>query len=167
MPHAPQSYPQTLELIKAEYRIHKWDGRYASYLHLQPVSTYSKARTGQLVVDPNGMAYAHLAGRPLSSKYTAVTKEADNAMTYAAANIHFRDSQKNGRRGHFPAINIGISSGSGNVVSPPNCIARPWGTAPHDPPETSHVTSTSGPDPPHRRAVEEPSHSSHIWIRKW
>lgn len=69
-------------------------------------------------MDPRGIVYVHLAGRPLSATYTSVVERANSLMQEAAATIQFREDQLKGRRGDFHAINVGISSGNGNSVSP-------------------------------------------------
>jgi len=74
-------------------------------------------------MDPHGAVYIHLAGRPLSKRYTDAVEDATTAMDHAASTLPFRDKQKRGRRGDFPAINVGIASGSGNSVRPCRGIA--------------------------------------------
>ena len=80
------------------------------------ISIHAKQRTPTPVTDRKGTAYAHLAGRPLSNSYTVVIKEASKALERAAELARFRKDQVKGRRGLFPAINVGISSGNGNAV---------------------------------------------------
>ncbi|KAF9650372.1 hypothetical protein BDM02DRAFT_1425153 [Thelephora ganbajun] len=78
------------------------------------ISPHREDRTSQLIMDSNETICVHLAGRPLSNAYTAVIERANDAMERAAANINFRENQEKGCRGHFPAISVGISSGTGN-----------------------------------------------------
>lgn len=62
------------------------------------------------------MLYVHLAGRP-GPNFDKVVKEANEAIESAANKMHFRTNQKASRRGPFPTINVGFSSGCGNSVS--------------------------------------------------
>ena len=80
-------------------------------------------RTPQPIVDPNGVAYIHLAGRPASSiDYLNATRSAYSALQTAARDLRFT-ARQNGRhgRGAFPAVTVGISSGNGHSV----CTRRP------------------------------------------
>lgn len=44
MPRLSESYPQTLDLVGAEYSVHKWDGRHVPCLHLRPPLTAKVGR---------------------------------------------------------------------------------------------------------------------------
>lgn len=75
-----------------------------------------KYRTPQPIFDPTGKVYVHLAGRPLSEGYTEVTEGVDKVLAEAAEALHFLHGQRESRRGPFPTISVGITSGNGNSV---------------------------------------------------
>ena len=76
------------------------------------------------------MLYVLLAGRPGPS-FDKVVKEANEAIEDAASKMRFRKKQQRSRRGPFPTINVGFSSGCGNSVSFPNTRIRLTVESPH------------------------------------
>jgi len=60
-------------------------------------------------------------------------------MEKAAANISFRSGQLKNRRGVYPSINVGISSGSGNVVSLLVGPLYPWSIAAYNTLQKPHM----------------------------
>jgi hypothetical protein len=119
-------YPRTLDAVingdplskLKGYRIIEWDGMYVFFSSLARSLPHSGSRTPMPIVDSNGMIYIHLAGRPLSDEFTAVTQKAYDAMDNAAKALKFKDSQRNSRRGPFVSLAVGVSSGNGNSVRP-------------------------------------------------
>jgi len=90
-------------------------------LSLVPSHHYlQQSRTPQPIVDPNGVAYIHLAGRPASStQYLDATRAAYEALQTAAERLKFTPHQKGKHgRGTFAAVTVGISSGNGHSVCP-------------------------------------------------
>lgn len=79
-------------------------------------SAHRGVRAPQPIISPNGTIYAHLAGRPLSNGYMKAIERVNREMASALDEMNVRTSQKKGRRGTFLAVNVGISSGSGNSV---------------------------------------------------
>jgi len=115
----PESEHQpTLGEIRSKgYQIVQWDGR-CVYFPQPGIAPERDLRTPQPIADSKGIIYVHLAGRPLTEKYTSVIERANRCMENAAEILRFRLDQKKGRRGRFNAINLGISSGNGNSVRP-------------------------------------------------
>ena len=64
-----------------------------------------------------GIVYTHLAGCPVSQRYSEVVERANMAMADAAHNMNIQARQCKGPRGEFFSINAGISSGNGNSAS--------------------------------------------------
>ena len=112
------------------------------------------------ITDPDGIIYVHLAGRPLSESYDAVVDGANKAMEEAASDLKFRKDQQQSRRGFFPTINVGMSSGSGNAVSFQNSRIQNL----IKPPETSHVAGAQTSSSPHAKVVRGPQHDSDIGV---
>ena len=73
-------------------------------------------RTPTPIVNSDGMIYLHLAGRPSSQDYTRATQNAYSAMDQVANRLNFQVPEKHSRRGKFVARDVGVSSGTGNVV---------------------------------------------------
>lgn len=83
---------------------------------LAQIFAHPHHRNAWPIVDPQGRIYAHLAGHPHSKTYTEVIQRANEALRKVAGEMRFHANQEKSRRGIFPTVNIGMSSGSGNLV---------------------------------------------------
>ena len=70
------------------------------------------------ITDPKGVVYVHLASRPLSDKFTDVTRRAHTAMESAATILNLPEETKKNWRGPFITKVVGVSLGNGNAVCP-------------------------------------------------
>jgi len=79
------------------------------------------------VIDREGQLVAILAGRPADDTWDALSTEAAEALEEARQCCSVPAKDKRHRRGHFLALNCGVSHGSGQV-EPGNLQNNPRNT---------------------------------------
>jgi hypothetical protein len=90
-------------------------------------------RTTHPIVDADGRVIGLLAGEPQDTGgWGRVCKEAADAIESARVKCVFTDKQIHHRRGEHPALAMGITHGTGTLVSPACCTLRASGpNSPH------------------------------------
>ncbi|TFK61024.1 hypothetical protein BDN72DRAFT_872812 [Pluteus cervinus] len=77
------------------------------------------------ISDADGRIFAVLAGQPNDASYKNASHKAFTSLSEAGDATHFRPKDKKHRRGHFPALNVGVTHGKG-TAHPINLNTKPY-----------------------------------------
>lgn len=119
------------ELLSMGFKLVKWDGRCVflnkknlTHMYRHPYSA-NACRSSKPILDKNGLVVAVLVGAPANdASWYGACDDAYNLLRDKAPVFNFTKKAADHRRGKFPAVNVGISFGGGQMVSGSNHFAH-------------------------------------------